>query len=130
MKNATIGRLLVTLGIGVCACLPAFASATQMATSQTYSTTLASPYYPGAFEGTLTLNTAADGSINGFYRPADTGRIGEVTGGTDGKTIWLDLPTLGRIHIDGKVDGPQITGSTLIYGRSYNFTATPSKATS
>jgi hypothetical protein len=79
----------------------------------------------GAYEGTLTLTIAHDGIVNGYYRAVDSPRLSYVTGGLDGKHLWLDLGQSGLSHIDGTYDGHIIAGGTYLEGQDYTFTATP-----
>jgi hypothetical protein len=70
-----------------------------------------------------------NGYVIGTYRPDTGGTIARVAGGSQGSDIWLDIPTLGGIHIQGSVqsDG-SITGLGTPLGPSakqYVFTAKP-----
>lgn len=95
----------------------------------TYQTYLRPRFQSFGYSGTLTLWISSNGIVHGTYRP-DSGSLvpGSVTGGTDGSKIWLDIPTLGGVHIEGKMDkkgvitglGPSRTGD-----HAYVLTATP-----
>ena len=70
-----------------------------------------------------------NGYVIGTYRPDTGGTLMHVQGGSQGSDIWLDIPTLGGIHIQGRVqsDG-SITGPGAPLGPSakqYVFTAKP-----
>ena len=55
---------------------------------------------PGAFEGNLSLVVYPSGIVSGFYLPQDS-RSRDVTGGTDGQNIWLDIGGIHPMHLTG-----------------------------
>ena len=123
--STLIRKATAALAIGAFLCLPGIVSATPQTTTQNYATSLRPEYQAGSLEGTLKLTTAPDGTISGYYRPADESRQVDVQGGSDGSSIWLNIGTMGQLHIDGKLQGTQIVGATLLNGRTYDFVATP-----
>ncbi len=72
-----------------------------------------------------------DGYVNGTYTPDTGGSPTFVTGGTKGSRIWLDLHTLGGIHVEAHTDGDRLLGlgtslePRMGRMRSWTFTATP-----
>ncbi|HEX3464124.1 MAG TPA: hypothetical protein VHS78_08775 [Candidatus Elarobacter sp.] len=75
----------------------AFAATTTSAQTQSYTfpTTLTDRYHAGEYDGLLRLHISPGGIVQGTYQPSDGG-IRSVTGGLDGKNIWLDIG--GGIH--------------------------------
>jgi len=93
-----------------------------------YRTYIHPRFDPFGYAGELRV-TIVNGYVIGTYRPDSGGMLTHVQGGSQGSDIWLDIPTLGGIHIQGKVgsDG-SITGLGVPLGLSakqYVFTATP-----
>ncbi|HZZ65203.1 MAG TPA: hypothetical protein VFE17_06890 [Candidatus Baltobacteraceae bacterium] len=79
-----------------------------------YSTSISPLFglgYP--WSGTLQLTLNPDGIINGYYRPADNQEFIPVTGGRDGRNVWLDIGQMGRLHVTGTLDNGRITGTAL-----------------
>lgn len=75
-----------------------------------------------------------NGYVNGTYRPDTGGTLTQVHGGSQGSDIWLDVATLGRVHIQGKIESDgAITGMGAPSGggaTQYVFTATPEPSAS
>jgi len=95
---------------------------------QAYRTYLRPRFESFGYAGELRI-TIVDGYVNGTYRPDTGGTLAQAHGGSQGSDIWLDIPILGRVHIQGKIgsDG-SITGygaSAGPSGKQYVFTATP-----
>jgi hypothetical protein len=106
---------------------PAVVAVTTQVTT-TYQTYLRPRYESYGYSGTLTLRISSDGIVNGTYRP-DSGSPfpSAVTGGVDGSKIWLDIPTLGGVHIEGTIKNGRIDGlgPSRASNRNYVFSATP-----
>lgn len=83
--------------------------------------------YP--YTGRLQLTVNADNIINGYYRPADNNDYVPVTGGRDGNSVWLDIGSDGRIHVNGTLQNGVITGTAYdaTVKESYKFSAAVSK---
>ena len=93
-----------------------------------YRTYIRSRFESFGYAGEMRI-TISNGYVNGTYQPDTGGTLTPVHGGSQGSDIWLDIATLGRIHIQGKVksDGT-ITGygtSSGLSGAQYVFTAKP-----
>ncbi len=67
--------------------------------------------YP--WTGTLQLTINPDGIINGYYRAAGNGSFIPVTGGRDGKNVWLDIGQSGRLHVTGTLHEGTIAGTAF-----------------
>ena len=91
----------------------------------------------GAIVGKMTLRVSDDGTINGSYIPADAGPPVEVTGGTRGSELWLEIGSMGLLRFYGTMNGDgTIAGTATQYpgiGSDYSgeppafsFVATPS----
>lgn len=92
----------------------------------TYKTALTPDLHgAGEYDGLLTLTVASDGVVNGYFRQDGAARITDVTGGFDGRRIWLSLGQAGLSHIEGTYDGPSIVAGTYIRGQNYTFRAIP-----
>jgi len=93
-----------------------------------------SPNGAGQIEGTMHLRIAADGKIQGDYRPGG-GRLFDVVGGLTGEKIWLNIGYTRVIHLTGTYENGKIVGYTYIdepnaavlpnVPRIYEFDATP-----
>jgi hypothetical protein len=82
------------------------------------------------YTGVMRLTFSTNGYVNGTYRPDTGGRVTTVHGGRQGSKVWLDIATLGGIHIEGTVKGGVITGYGAPLGpgaTQYAFTATPQR---
>lgn len=77
--------------------------------------------------GTLRI-WVTGGVVRGIYQP-DSGNLApaSVSGGKSGRTVWLDIPTLGGLHVEGTLVNGAIKGlGTPRFGDAqYVFTATP-----
>ena len=85
--------------------LPASALAATTTTAQTqqytFPTKLTDRYHAGEYDGLLRLRISPDGIVQGTYQPSDGG-IESVTGGLDGKQIWLDIGNgIHALHVTG-----------------------------
>jgi len=115
---------------------PAIAGAVAQATPPpvlVYRTYIRPRFESFGYAGELRI-TIVNGYVNGTYRPDTGGSLTSVRGGSQGSDIWLDIATLGRIHIQGtlKSDGT-ISGVGVPLGSStkqYVFTATPESSPS
>jgi hypothetical protein len=95
---------------------------------QVYRTYIRPRFESFGYAGEMRI-TISNGYVNGTYRPDTGGTLTPVRGGSQGSDIWLDIATLGRIHIQGKIksDGT-ITGygaPSGPSGKQYVFTAKP-----
>jgi hypothetical protein len=75
--------------------------------------------------GTLQLTINPNGIIQGYYHPADQMAFIPVTGGQDGNSVWLDIGTMGRLHVNGTLHNGTIAGSAVDErtNETYSFTA-------
>jgi hypothetical protein len=90
----------------------------------TFATTFVSVDHPrGALEGSLNLTVGRDGTILGYYRAAGSANLLDVTGGVDGRNVYIDIP--GFSHITGQVGSGGIVGYTYFAGEMQRFTAKP-----
>jgi hypothetical protein len=93
----------------------------------TYATSLVDVDHPGGeYDGTLNVTIAEDGTIAGFYRPADTGRVIQVTGGLTGDKVFLNIGWSGA-PITGTYDHGRIIGYTFNGHDTERFVATPTQ---
>lgn len=95
---------------------------------QVYRTYIRPRFESFGYAGEMRI-TIVNGYVNGTYRPDTGGTLTSVRGGSQGSDIWLDIATLGRVHIQGKIksDGT-ITGygaPSGPSGKQYVFTAKP-----
>jgi len=118
--------LAILLAFGGIPARPATAVAVTLHPT-TYRTEIRPRFEAWGYNGTMTL-WSSNGYIHGTYR-ADSGDSTLVTcsGGRSGAKIWLDIPTLGDLHIEAHFDGRVITGlgTTRSGNKQYVFTATP-----
>jgi hypothetical protein len=75
----------------------------------------------GALEGSLNINIFANGTLLGYFRPADGSRLIDVHGGITGKRVFVDIG--GQRPIVGTYDGTTITGYRGFGSDLYRFTA-------
>jgi hypothetical protein len=98
------------------------------ATLTGYRTYIHPRFDPFGYAGELRI-AIVNGYVIGTYRADTGGTLTRVLGGSQGPDIWLDIPTLGGIHIQGRVqDDGSITGLGAQLGPSgkqYVFTAKP-----
>ena len=90
-KTFTTGA--AAAGIVAMLVLPLAANAmTPAAAPQHYNleTRIFSDYGAGEFDGTLSLTVYPSGIVQGNYHPLDGG-FRQVTGGLNGRNIWLDV---------------------------------------
>jgi hypothetical protein len=85
--------------------LPASALAATTTTAQTQQytipTKLTDRYHAGEYDGVLRLRISPDGIVQGTYQPSDGGLV-SVTGGLDGRQIWLDVGNgIRALHLTG-----------------------------
>lgn len=95
---------------------------------QTYRVEIHPRFDPAGFAGELKLWVSSNGYVNGLYRPDTGGGLANVRGARQGTHMWLDIPALGRLHVEATVDQyGAITGMGSFAGRSeiYIFTAKP-----
>ena len=82
----------------------------------------------GQYAGTLDIDIYASGVVSGWYRPQD-GLPTPITGGRDGKNIWLDIGRGQRFHITGTLapDGAIVGQAVRGHKQSgiFDFRATP-----
>lgn len=94
---------------------------------QVYHTYIRPRYESFGWSGTLTLYIK-NGSVTGSYRADDGSLVTKwVTGKSDGTHIWLNIPTLGGLRVDGTIKNGAIDGyaTSLKKPGPYVFTATP-----
>jgi hypothetical protein len=115
--------------------LPASALAATTTTAQTQSytipTKLTDRYHAGEYDGLLRLRVSPDGIVQGSYQPSDGGIV-SVTGGLDGKRIWLDLGDgIRALHVTGTFENGVLKTTAAIPGPDlYEFdsaSVTPSR---
>ena len=83
-------------------------------------------YSAGAYEGVLNIKLSSDGTLNGTYRPIDSGMPQIVTGGVEGDNVWLDVG-FNRFHVTGTFVEGRIVGYTHLTASAdqYRFEAIP-----
>jgi hypothetical protein len=94
---------------------------------QVYHTQIRGRFEAFGYTGVMRLTFSANGYVNGTYRPDTGGRLTTVHGGRQGSKIWLDIATLGGIHIEGTLQNGVISGYGAPLGpknKQYAFTAT------
>ncbi len=91
--------------------LPSIAATTATAPSHRYElqTRIVSQYEAGEFDGTLALTVYPNGIVQGNYLPQD-GTFRTVTGGLDGRNIWLDFGSFARFRVIGTFEGGVLKG--------------------
>jgi hypothetical protein len=107
---------------------PAVVAQTTPAPQRVYQTYIRPRFQSFGYAGELRI-WIVNGYVTGTYRAQTGGTLTQVHGGSQGSDIWLDIATLGGVHIQGKVqsDG-SITGLGAPLGpeaRQYVFTAEP-----
>jgi hypothetical protein len=76
-----------------------------------YETSLTSLYgVSGPITGVLDLKISDGGIVSGYYHPSYNIAFIPVTGGREGKQIWLNIGLEDRISVLGTVDGDNIAG--------------------
>ena len=95
---ATAAAIIATLALP----LPSLATTTTSAPPQQYNfeTRIVPQYGAGEYDGTMRLTVYADGIVQGTYLPSD-GNIRTVTGGLNGRKLWLDIGQNGRLRVTG-----------------------------
>ena len=80
----------------------ALAASTTSAQTQSYTipTKLTDRYHAGEYDGLLRIRISPDGIVQGTYQPSDGGIV-DVSGGLDGKNIWLDIGGFHSLHVTG-----------------------------
>jgi hypothetical protein len=91
--------------------LPSVAATAATASSHRYQlqTRIVSQYEAGEVDGVLALTVSSDGIVQGNYRPQD-GNFRTVTGGLDGRHIWLDIGSFGRFRVIGTFERGVLKG--------------------
>jgi len=122
---------LVLALLGTSSATTAVADATPA--PQVYQTELRPQFEAFGYTGELRL-TFNGAYINGTYRPDSGDGLRTVSGGRRGANIWLDIPTLGGIHVVGTMNADgSMRGSAASRGPSatiYIFTAKPAPSPS
>ena len=112
-----IAAMLAFISASDCA---AFAAQTEPRSVLLQTSDVDADHNYGVAEGSLRLTIGADGSILGYFRPVDQGRLIDVHGSLTGTKIYLyignDLAINGTYR-DGKLDG-----YTLEEQRVHHFT--------
>lgn len=81
-------------------------------------------YHAGEYQGLLSLTIYPSGIVQGLYRPSDGG-FRTVTGGIDGKNIWLDIGMTRPLHLNGTFnDGKLDMVAAIPSPNTYTFEAT------
>jgi hypothetical protein len=95
---AAVAGLLAALAFPVAS----QAATTTAAPPQHYDiqTRLIDRHHAGEYDGRLVLTIYPNGIVQGTYLPSDGG-IRDVTGGLTGTNIWLDVGSLGQLHLSG-----------------------------
>ena len=112
---------------GVIAAL-ALPLASQAATTTTaapqhyqFQTRMSDRLHAGEYDGQLALTVYPSGIVQGTYRPAE-GDIRAVTGGVDGKNIWLDIGMDRPLHLTGTfTNGVLLTVAQIPGPDTYTF---------
>jgi hypothetical protein len=80
-------------------------------------------YGAGEYQGLLSLTIYPSGIVQGLYRPSDGG-FRTVTGGIDGKNIWLDIGMTRPLHLTGTFSGGTLdTTAAIPSSDTYSFQA-------
>jgi hypothetical protein len=127
-------KVIATAAIALAAVLAATPAISKAATAQatapmkmTYTTSLEPITGIGApWTGTLNITINPDGIIQGYYHPADNVMAFiPVTGGRNGDRVWLDIGTMGRLHVDGLLKNDVISGTAFDESttQAYDFSA-------
>jgi hypothetical protein len=88
-------------------------------------TRMVDTYRAGEFDGTLALTIYPSGIVQGTYRPTDGG-FRTVTGGLDGRNIWLEIGMNGRVRVIGTFEHGVLHSVVQIPGpNTVTFDATP-----
>lgn len=80
------------------------------------------------YSGTMDLHIDASGIVRGYYHPESVTSFIVVTGGVDGKNIWLDIGRDAKIHVSGTLVNGVISGQAINSDDEstiYSFQATP-----
>jgi hypothetical protein len=110
----------------------ALAATTTAAQTQSYTipTKLTDRYHAGEYDGLLRIRISPDGIVQGTYQPSDGGIL-NVSGGLDGKNIWLDLGGFHSLHVTGTFENGVLKTTAAIPGPDlYEFDSanvTPSR---
>jgi tRNA A37 threonylcarbamoyladenosine synthetase subunit TsaC/SUA5/YrdC len=96
---------------------PAAVSSTSQAPAVFHmQTRLYDTYHPFEIDGQMNLNVYPSGIVNGFYIPADTGGVREVTGGVMGQSVWLDIGGVHSLHLTGTLKDGVLRTTAFIPG--------------
>jgi hypothetical protein len=102
--TTTIRNAAACVGLLAALALPVAAPAATTTSAQpqhyTLQTRLAGQYDVGEYDATLSITISPDGIVQGWYRPTDGG-FRTVTGGLQGKNIWLDIGGIHPLHLTG-----------------------------
>lgn len=114
------------------ALLAAPASALAVTAPTTHYSTAMTQLYGSSvpYTGSLDLEIASDGTIHGYYFPADySSMFVPVVGGKTGNTIWFDIGSRDLTHVEGRLQNGVIVGTAFNNANSqYTFVAKPAAA--
>ena len=86
-----------------------------------FQTRMSDRLHAGEYDGQLTLTVYPNGIVQGSYRPSEGG-IRTVTGGLDGKNIWLDIGMDRPLHLTGTfTNGVLVTVAQIPGPDTYTF---------
>ena len=102
--NKTIRSAAAAAGLLAALALPVASQAatTTSAPPQHYDlqTRIIDQHHAGEYDGRLALTIYPNGIVQGTYLPSDGG-VRNVTGGVTGTNIWLDIGSMGQLHVSG-----------------------------
>lgn len=114
------------------ALLAAPASALAVTASTTHYATAMTELYGSnvPYTGSLELEIASNGSIHGYYFPADySSMFVPVVGGKSGNSIWFDIGSSDLTRVEGRLQNGVIVGTAFTKANNqYTFVAKPAAA--
>lgn len=131
MHHTTLRAAAVAAAISTALVLPVAsqAAASKQAEHYQLTTIITQQYQAGEVDGTLSMTVYPSGIVQGFYRPLD-GNFRTVTGGVDGRNIWLDIGMNRQLHLIGTFDRGVLSTVAQIPGPdTVHFDAVQAKRT-
>jgi hypothetical protein len=124
---AAVAGLLAALALPVAS----QAATTTSAPPQHYDlqTRIIDQHHAGEYDGRLALTIYPNGIVQGTYLPSDGG-VRNVTGGLTGTNIWLDIGSMGQLHVSGTFKNGVLETIAAIPGpNTYTFESVNVKQT-
>jgi hypothetical protein len=131
--NKTIRSAAAAAGLLAALAFPAASQAATTTGSQPQhydlQTRITDQHHAGEYDGRLALTIYPNGIVQGTYFPSDGG-VRNVTGGLTGTNIWLDIGSLGQLHLSGTFKNGVLETIAAIPGPdTYTFESTSVKQT-